>query len=232
MSESLQVKGMIFDCYHTLIDISTDESSFYTYDSLSKWLKYHGVVIDASQLMDEYKSRAVSMAVSTAETYPEIKVEDVFESICRDFSIWDIDAVELGVASSLLFRSASLRKLEAYPQSMRLLEKYQDLPKCIVSNGQRVFSEPELRFLGFYQYFDHIIFSSDLGYKKPDKRLFEEALDLLGLEASEVISIGDTPENDIDPPQELGMQTMHIYDAWEKMLSEESMFEENEYGND
>ena len=149
MSENPQVKGMIFDCYRTLIDISTDESSFYTYDTVSKWLKYHGVVIDAFQLKDEYKSRASSMAESTGEAHPEIKVEDVFASICRDFAIWDVDSEKLGAESSILFRSASLRKLEAYPQSIRLLEKYRDLPKCIVSNGQRVFSEPGTAFSGF-----------------------------------------------------------------------------------
>nr|WP_321496596.1 HAD family hydrolase [uncultured Methanolobus sp.] len=233
MSENPQVKGMIFDCYRTLIDISTDESSFYTYDTVSKWLKYHGVVIDAFQLKDEYKSRASSMAESTGEAHPEIKVEDVFASICRDFAIWDVDSEKLGAESSILFRSASLRKLEAYPQSIRLLEKYRDLPKCIVSNGQRVFSEPELRFLGFHQYFDHIIFSSDLGYKKPDKRIFEKALKLLGLKAGEVISIGDTPENDMFPPQELGMQAMHIHDAWKEVWGEEgSTPEEDEYEDD
>lgn len=233
MSESPQVKGMVFDCYHTLIDINTDENSFDTYDTVSKWLKYEGVVIDALRLKDEYKNRAVAMAESSGEAYPEIKVEKVFESICRDFSIWDIDEEELAVATSRLFRSASLRKLEAYNQSIMLLEKYHDIPKCIVSNGQRVFSEPELRFLGFHQYFDHIIFSSDLGYKKPDKRIFEKALELLGLEASEVISIGDTPKNDIIPPLELGMQAMHIQDAWKEVWGEEdSMPEENEYEDD
>jgi putative hydrolase of the HAD superfamily len=67
-----------------------------------------------------------------------------------------------------MFRTASLRKLEAYPKSMRLLEKYKDIPKCIVSNAQRVFTEQELRFLGLYDQFNFVILSSDHRIKKPD----------------------------------------------------------------
>ncbi|WP_094226758.1 HAD family hydrolase [Methanolobus psychrotolerans] len=228
MSEGSQIKGLIFDCYHTLIDIQTDESSFSTYDAVSKWLQYRGVKVDPSVLKEEYRNRTKYIVETSAEFHPEIKIEEVFESICNDHSMWDIDAKELGIETSIVFRSASLRKIEAYPQSRMVLEKYRDLPKCIVSNGQRVFSEVELKFLGLHEYFDFIIFSSDVRYKKPDTRLFEKALGLLGLEAHEVLSIGDTPENDIFPPQELGMQAMHIRDAWKEVADIENKGDEAE----
>ena len=120
----------------------------------------------------------------------------------------------LGLKLPKYSEPASLRKLEAYPQSLRLLEKYRNVPKCIVSNAQRVFTEQELRFLGLYDRFNFVIMSSDHRIKKPDTRLFKMALDRLGLEPWEVLSIGDTPENDIYPPQSLGMNAMHIRDAW------------------
>ncbi|MDD3043688.1 MAG: hypothetical protein PHW56_12285 [Methanosarcinaceae archaeon] len=41
------------------------------------------------------------------------------------------------------------------------------------------------------------------------------ALDGLGLEPHEVLSIGDKPENDIHPPRSLGMNAMHIHEAWQ-----------------
>ena len=74
--------------------------------------------------------------------------------------------------------------------------------------------EQELRFLGLYDRFNFVIISSDHRIKKPDTRLFSMALDRLGFEPWEVLSIGDTPENDIYPPQSLGMNAMHIRDAW------------------
>ena len=63
-----------------------------------------------------------------------------------------------------------------------------------------------------------MIFSSDMGYKKPDHRIFNIALDRLDLKPGEVLSIGDTVENDIIAPQEIGMEALHIYDAWKFLL--------------
>ncbi|HWQ19777.1 MAG TPA: HAD family hydrolase, partial [Methanotrichaceae archaeon] len=84
----------------------------------------------------------------------------------------------------------------------------------IVSNGQRVFSELELKYLGLYKHFHLVIFSSDLGYKKPDPRIFLAATQKLGLKPEEVMYIGDSFENDIIPSIKLGMKAMHIEEAW------------------
>lgn len=218
MFEISSIKGMIFDCYQTLVDIDTDEGSFYTYDALSKWLRYHGVVIEADALKDSYHNKIMDVMEKSPNDHPEVKVEDIFADICIENHVWDIHAKELGIEAAKLFRSSSLRKISVFPESLAILEKYRDIPKCIVSNGQRVFSEKELRYLGLYEHFDFILFSSDVGYKKPSTMMFEMALDRFGLDASAVISIGDTPENDIIPPQSLGMQAMHIHDAWESLV--------------
>jgi len=57
--------------------------------------------------------------------------------------------------------------------------------------------------------------SSDYYIKKPDTKLFKMSLDRLALEPGEVLSLGDRPENDIHPPQNLGMNAILISDAWE-----------------
>ena len=150
------------------------------------------------------------------EIYPEVRVEEVFAEICEENSIWKIDEQHLGIETSRVFRAASIRKLRPFPQSIKLIEHCINIPKCIISNGQRVFSELELRFLGLYDYFDFVIFSSDLGYQKPDLRLFMTALKRLGLELEPkcVISIGDSYENELMPARKLGMRSMSIEEAW------------------
>jgi putative hydrolase of the HAD superfamily len=152
------------------------------------------------------------------EIYPEVRVEEIFAEICRENSIWQIDENSLGVETSRVFRAASIRKLRAFPQSIKLIEHCINLPKCIISNGQRVFSELELRFLGLHDYFDFVIFSSDVGYKKPDLRLFMTALKRMGLELEPkcVMSIGDSDENELAPAKKLGMRAMRIEEAWEQ----------------
>jgi putative hydrolase of the HAD superfamily len=150
------------------------------------------------------------------EIYPEVRVEEIFAEICLENAIWKIEEKSLGIETSRVFRAASIRKLRPFPQSIKLIEHCINIPKCIISNGQRVFSELELRFLGLYDYFDFVIFSSDVGYKKPDLRLFMTALKKMELELAPkcVMSLGDSYENEILPARKLGMQAMTIQEAW------------------
>lgn len=216
--ESCHIKGVIFDCYETLIDIHTEEHSLETYEVVSAWLAYQGVKIEPKKLWDTYMFKVRDIMEHSKEIYPEVRVEEIFAEICKENSVWKIDEKSLGVETSRVFRAASIRKLRAFPQSIKLIEHCINLPKCIISNGQRVFSELELRFLGLYDYFDFVIFSSDVGYKKPDLRLFMTAIKKMGfeLEPKCIISIGDSYENEILPAKKLGMRTMHIEEAWKQ----------------
>ncbi|MFP4655334.1 MAG: HAD family hydrolase [Methanohalobium sp.] len=219
-----KVKGIIFDCYKTLIDIETDEDSLDTYYILSRWFCYYGVNVSPEKLKEEYRTKVKEAFDSSEQQHPEVKVENIFSEICLENAIWDIDEEILGIEAARLFRAASIRKFRAYPESFELLEIFEDYPKCIVSNAQRVFSEMELKYLGLHKYFDFVIFSSDYGYKKPDQRLFEIAQKRLGLKAEEILSIGDTVENDVEPPKKLGMRGMHIEDAWKTTSAFKSFF--------
>lgn len=214
MLQNGKIKGLVFDCYKTLVDIKTDEHSRQTYERVCNWLRYQGVRIDPDRLKEEYKWKIIVRMDSSGQSHPEIRVEEIFAEICAENAYREIDPHWLGIETAKVFRTVSVKRLEAYPQSCKLLEKYRNVSKCIVSNAQRVFTEQELRFLGIYHHFDFVILSSDKGFKKPDTRLFELALEKLGLEPGEVLSIGDTPENDIYPPQSLGMNAMHIHEAW------------------
>ena len=208
------IKGILFDCYKTLIDIVTDEDDHKTYESLSNWLIYHGVRISSDRLKREYKGSCVLGTQGTRQEHPEVRVEKIFEVICKQHSLWDIDETTLGEEAARAFRSASLRRLQVFPQSVRLLEELKSYPLGIVSNGQRVFSEIELRYLDLFDHFQSVIFSSDLGFKKPDPRIFLAGARALGLNAEEVLYIGDNFENDIVPSVKLGMKSMHIEEAW------------------
>jgi putative hydrolase of the HAD superfamily len=208
------VKGLIFDLYNTLINIITDEDSISTYEPISKWLIYQGVRISTDHLREEYKRLVKEDLESRWEKHPEVNVEHVFRKICKKHALWDIEETRLGAEASRAFRAGSLRKLEAFPQSLRLLHEMESYTKVIVSNGQRVFSELEMRYLGLYDQFSHVIFSSDFGHKKPDPRIFLEGAKLLGVKPEEIICIGDNFENDLVPSSRLGMKAMHIEEAW------------------
>jgi FMN phosphatase YigB (HAD superfamily) len=51
------------------------------------------------------------------------------------------------------------------------------------------------------------VFSSDVGFRKPDPRIFHLALDRMGAEADRTLFVGDTPEADIVGGRRVGFRT-------------------------
>lgn len=60
------------------------------------------------------------------------------------------------------------------------------------------------------RYFQAIVESSVVGYRKPDTRIFTLGLEALKLDASECVVVGDSYTNDILPAQQLGCTTVWL----------------------
>ncbi|MBR4040277.1 MAG: HAD-IA family hydrolase, partial [Clostridia bacterium] len=58
------------------------------------------------------------------------------------------------------------------------------------------------------KYIDIVVASAEEGVAKPDKRIFEIALERADCKRSEAAMIGDRLDNDIVPANELGMYTI------------------------
>ena len=176
---------------------------------------YQGVKISLDQLSVEYKRIFKEEQQRLGERYPEARAEKVLETICPSHALWSADQSDIGIRAAMVLRASSLRKLGVYPQSLRFLDTLKGSPLVIVSNGQRVYGEIEFRYLGLYDRFDTITFSSDLGFRKPDPRIFQKVLDKMGFRPEEALFVGgDNLDNDIVPIVKLGMNAMHVEEAW------------------
>lgn len=60
------------------------------------------------------------------------------------------------------------------------------------------------------QFFEAIVVSAELGVRKPNPRIFEEALRILGIIASDAVFVGDTLKTDIFGAQNAGMNTVLV----------------------
>jgi putative hydrolase of the HAD superfamily len=120
----------------------------------------------------------------------------------------------VGKDASRAFRSASLKRFKSIPKSIDLLEMFNNLPMGIISNGQRVYSAEEVKKLNLNSYFGFIIFSSDMGFRKPDHRIFHEGARRLAMKPEEILFIGDSWDADINPARAMGMKAIHVQEAW------------------
>ena len=90
----------------------------------------------------------------------------------------------------------------------------------IIAN-QKLGTAERLENWGLRQYFDVIVSSAEIGYAKPDKRIFEKALKMAGCTARESVMVGDRLDNDMIPAKALGMRTVWIKNGLAQYQSEE-----------
>ena len=98
-----------------------------------------------------------------------------------------------------------------------LPERLQAIRSAGISLGVVSNSEGKLerlfKRLGLLEYFDALVDSAQVGYRKPDPRIFECALEQFGVAPSDALYAGDLPEVDIAGAQAVGMQAVLI-DPW------------------
>ncbi len=66
----------------------------------------------------------------------------------------------------------------------------------------------ELDRLGLTPLVDGEVFCRDVGWRKPDPRVFTHALNLLGVEPGDALFVGDDPRWDVEGPRALGMRAL------------------------
>lgn len=70
---------------------------------------------------------------------------------------------------------------------------------------RRVFKE-----MGLDAYFEHLVFSFEVGVRKPDKRIFDHTARLFGVKARDCVMIGDSMSSDIEGSLAAGMHAILI----------------------
>jgi putative hydrolase of the HAD superfamily len=71
--------------------------------------------------------------------------------------------------------------------------------------------QTESRHAGVLELFDAVVESSKVGVRKPDKRFYLMACELLDIEPSEAVFLDDLGIN-LKPARELGMTTIKVVD--------------------
>jgi putative hydrolase of the HAD superfamily len=87
---------------------------------------------------------------------------------------------------------------------------YPKYPLTIVSNGFVEVQYKKLHSCRIEQYFSHVVLSEAAEALKPDKRIFEYALQLNNAIAAETIMIGDSYESDIRGARNAGIDQIYF----------------------
>lgn len=210
----MKIQAILFDINGTLIDIQTDEGNEEIYRSISHFLTYQGMHVHRWDVRDEYFRLMDEQRKASGEAFPELDAVELWREFLRRrpeashvLPPEKLQWMPLFLAE--MYRGISRFRLQLYPEVKNVLDELLPCFKlAAVSDAQSAWALPEMRALGIEKYFRPIIVSGDLGFRKPDKRIFEAALNGLDLPPENVLSVGNDMYRDVYGAKQFSMKTV------------------------
>jgi putative hydrolase of the HAD superfamily len=213
----MDIRALLFDVNGTLIDIETDEGLEEIYRAIAHVLMYQGIALHRWEVRDLYFQIMQQQRAQSAETFAESDVVEVWREFLRikasDFtrSLPPEKREHLPLFLAELHRGIARKRLRSYPEVPETLDQLcSQYHLAVVSDAQSAYAVPELRAVGLLHYFNPIIISGDYGYRKPDPRLFQQALDALQVRPEHALFFGNDLYHDIFGAQQVGMKAIFV----------------------
>ncbi|MEP7264700.1 MAG: YjjG family noncanonical pyrimidine nucleotidase [Bacteroidota bacterium] len=189
-------KHIFFDLDHTLWD--TDRNSA---ESLIELYKELNLADQGFPSFPEFIACYRSHNERLWGLYSENKIGrdavriNRFRFTLEDFGIRNF---ELASILSDEFVKRTPYKPHLIENTLQVLEKISgNYHLSIITNGFKESQAIKLQHSGIENYFSHLFISEEVGFNKPDVRIFEHALNKTSSECKDSLMVGDTYETDI-----------------------------------
>jgi putative hydrolase of the HAD superfamily len=215
----MDIRAFAFDVNGTLVRILTEDGADDVFRAAAHFLTYQGIDLRRHDVRELYFRLLKEQQRTSAQEHPEYDAVGVWREIVethgsdftRTLPAAKMEQMPLFLAE--MCRGVSRRRLSLYPHVQKVLgvlrERY---PLAVVTDAQSAWARGELHKVGLLDHFDPIVVSGDHGFRKPDRRLFQLALDGLGVAAEQVLYVGNDMYRDIYGAREAGMRTV-LFDA-------------------
>ena len=169
-----------------------------------KWIFFDiGSTLVDESVVYERRFKAISKLVNVSKEYVFQKAIEFYKNNKKG----DLEVINLFGVNMPKWESQYEMLFDDTELCLRVLSsKY----KIGIIANQDYGTENRLINFGIRQYIDVIIASAEEGVAKPDKRIFELALNRTNCKAEHAVMIGDRIDNDIIPAKEMGMKTVWI----------------------
>ena len=185
---------------------------------LTDKLEFDGVIwLDAKWIFFDVGSTLVD----ETEAYNH-RVREMIMNTDIAFSVFDNKRIELAKqgfdGNSEAIKYFGLKKTPWHSEDEIPFEDALDTLESLKEQGyklgiianQSAGTAQRLENWGLLKYFDVIAASAELGVSKPNKLIFEKAIELAGVPAYNAVMVGDRLDNDIIPAKAVGMKTVWI----------------------
>ncbi len=207
----MTIKAIIFDYIGTLVEpkkYALHESKL----KLHKALCQAGLTTNLEEFMDAYTNAHEKYRIIRYEQLKEITnaiwVSEALNNIQCPATVEDARLKEgLNVFFQDFIDSLKLR-----PHAKQLINKASEHSKIgLVSNFTYAPAiHASLRKLHIDKFFNAIVISEAIGWRKPNNIIFNEVLRALQVKPEEAVFIGDSPIEDINGAKAVGMRTIFV----------------------
>jgi len=209
----MQVRAVLFDLFDTLLLL--EKSEVYYPPSLKRlheFLFKNGVTVSFEnfrrvyfEVRDKFYSESRE---SLEEPHFNVRVSQTLRRLGYNFDA--SDSVVAGATEAFADEFMHYVNLDA--NAIDVLQKLHGKYKLgLISN----FAIPEcgwklLDKFGLKEFFDVVMLSGEINRRKPSPEIFKNALNALGIKASQAVFVGDMLDLDVIGPKKVGMKTILI----------------------
>ena len=167
-----------------------------------------------STLMNEEKAYLHRLKdIANAVNEPIDKIYDKAIAFYKENKKGDLEVMNLyGLPKLKWYKEDE----ELYTDTVFVLDELSKRYQIGVIANQSLGTAERLKQKGILKYIDLVIASAEEGVAKPDKRIFEIALQRANCRPENTVMIGDRVDNDIVPAKKLGMKTVWIKQGFGK----------------
>ena len=191
------IKAIIFDLDNTLLDFMKMKQ--FAVKAAITAMNEAGLNIDEDQA---YKN--------IFELYETNGWEN--QQVFDDFSMQNFGKVsnKILAAGIVSYRRAREATLLVYPKVNKTLIELikMGIKLAVVSDAPSREAWMRLYYLNLHHVFDPVLTYDDSGARKPSPKPFEMALNILQVNSSEALMIGDWPDRDVVGASQIGMKTI------------------------
>ncbi len=180
---------------------------YHAMDKCAERLEHIAPGQNLSDLYEAAKAEIhIELHTQAASHSRQLYFQRVFEKL------FNKSCLELAIEFEELYWRSFLPAMHVDPVAMKFLNdcKANNIRTCIVTDLTARVQAKKLMHLGLADHIDYLVSSEEAGVEKPDPRIFKLALKKLGLNASQVIMVGDSPERDIAGAEGLGIKAFHV----------------------
>jgi HAD superfamily hydrolase (TIGR01509 family) len=209
------VRAILFDFGHTLVDFRrTQEALHEAYEQIRARIEAVAFM-EVHELLDLVERVAGGVDRLVAESYEQRRMEELDQVVLFKEALGAIgfdlppDVIDHIVA---LDHSAYSNSLAVEPEVLATLDRLRADGKRLGLVSNLTLLPPlvreDLDRMSLGSRLDATVFSSEVGVRKPDPRIFREALERLGSEPAETVFVGDRLYDDISGAQAVGMRAV------------------------